>query len=204
MRDDAFHLFFDLPPELREYVYGFYMTAHAEAVETKLLAFNLPQAPPLALVSRLVRKESLPIFYAMARFPLMLQTHTERQWYLRFRHPELLNNIRKLRLFLGNAPYDSPTQCKTILVDIDTSSGSCVLHGEGKKPRDPRANRWCWRLGRTGHSWDGEVEGLRDVIQAVVKKNGELRGPELLEAILCCRKLLLDSPAEAGPYFVVY
>ncbi|KAF7186785.1 hypothetical protein HII31_11882 [Pseudocercospora fuligena] len=53
----------DLPPELREKIYEFYIDAFPEKL-------TCPTQPPLTRINRLVRKEALPIFYKRVRFQL--------------------------------------------------------------------------------------------------------------------------------------
>ncbi|KAK4496620.1 hypothetical protein PRZ48_012600 [Zasmidium cellare] len=59
----TFDRFLDLPPELRERIYGMYM---AEFPRT----LTFPTQPPLTLTSRLLRKEALPLFFKETAFNL--------------------------------------------------------------------------------------------------------------------------------------
>lgn len=63
--DAKFPRFLELPPELREMVYGysFEVSLRSDGKEWRESPYHLA-APPVASVSRLVRKESLPLFYA--------------------------------------------------------------------------------------------------------------------------------------------
>ncbi|KAK5127359.1 hypothetical protein LTR85_006698 [Meristemomyces frigidus] len=59
--EQPFERFLDLPPELRDEVYGWHMAAFPDGLLT-------PTQPPLCRTSRLVLRESLPVFYAECRF----------------------------------------------------------------------------------------------------------------------------------------
>lgn len=61
----VFSKFLDLPPELRERVYGFYIANFPRVL-------TYPTQPPLARTCRLMRKEVLPVFYRQATFRLTL------------------------------------------------------------------------------------------------------------------------------------
>ena len=58
----TFHHFLDLPAELRSHVYAHYFSS--------LPRLEQPVQPPISRVSRLVRQESLPIFYSTCTFVL--------------------------------------------------------------------------------------------------------------------------------------
>ncbi|KXT00745.1 hypothetical protein AC579_10220 [Pseudocercospora musae] len=59
----TFHGFQDLPTELREIIYEFYVDAFPE----KLVC---PTQPPLTRINKLIREEALPIFFKRVRFQL--------------------------------------------------------------------------------------------------------------------------------------
>ena len=58
----GFERLLDLPPELRVLIYGLHFDSMPELRE--------PVQPPLSKVSRLLRQESLPIFYSTCTFKL--------------------------------------------------------------------------------------------------------------------------------------
>ena len=58
----GFERLLDLPPELRVLIYGFYFDSLPKLRE--------PVQPPLSQVSRLLRQESLPVFYSTCTFKL--------------------------------------------------------------------------------------------------------------------------------------
>lgn len=57
-----FPRFMELPPELRVQIYTDYFSS--------LGSLDQPVHPPISKVSRLLRQESLPLFYAKSRFPV--------------------------------------------------------------------------------------------------------------------------------------
>ncbi|KAK4549766.1 hypothetical protein LTR36_005067 [Oleoguttula mirabilis] len=59
--EQRFRRFLDLPPELRNEVYRWHMAAFPDGLLT-------PAQPPLTGTSRLVRRESLPLFHEDCRF----------------------------------------------------------------------------------------------------------------------------------------
>ncbi|KAK4610446.1 hypothetical protein CLAFUW4_13729 [Fulvia fulva] len=65
----TFHGFAKLPPELRVHIYTWLFLSYGE--ETGGL--ELPVQPPITRVSRLLRKESLPVFYQTCTFQLRLE-----------------------------------------------------------------------------------------------------------------------------------
>ncbi|KAK3628215.1 hypothetical protein LTR56_018729 [Elasticomyces elasticus] len=64
-RDRTFHRFLDLPPELRQRIYN-YTFSYSDN------AYHLQQ-PAIARVCRLLRTESLPVFYKNNRFGIMVE-----------------------------------------------------------------------------------------------------------------------------------
>lgn len=67
-QNPEFERFMDLPPELRARIYEYYFLSLKEP----LLA---PTQPPLTLTNRMIRQESLPLFYATCSFELRLRVH---------------------------------------------------------------------------------------------------------------------------------
>ena len=154
LQRSPFERFLDLPPELREHIYGYYIADYCETHEPS--TYELPHPPPLTLVSKLVRTESQPIFFSQARFPLMIQRRVMPQWLLHLAArtlvhfpelptilapqdaqqwftccpPELLMRIRKLRLYRGRAPNDDPSRCRSYLVDVDPVDCVCTVEEE--------------------------------------------------------------------------
>lgn len=78
--------FFTLPPEIREQIYVYYMLEWSSAGLGRRVNQSgeatrrpiPPHDPPLTRVSKLVRAESLHVFYRTARFPLI--AHPKRPW----------------------------------------------------------------------------------------------------------------------------
>ena len=61
----SFNKFDVLPPELRERIYGFYISEFPPTL-------HCPSQPPLAQARRLLRQEFLPVFYAKVTFEIKL------------------------------------------------------------------------------------------------------------------------------------
>lgn len=115
----SFATFLDLPAELRELIYLQYIQSYGEK---RLTPFELPSLredgaypdeyyykpippyePALTRASRLIREESIPLFYSTHRFPIV--THLESDFsytapdnYHRL-DPDHLRSIRKLELY---------------------------------------------------------------------------------------------------------
>ena len=131
---DSFHRLLDLPQELREHIYSFYMIAQASLTDQPR-PYYFPSEPPLTIVSKLVRQETLchlPLFYERATFPIMAQRSYRRhalpkQWFLRFPRPERLIHMRRVRLFLGYSPEWNAHKCRSILVEFDLASRTCAV-----------------------------------------------------------------------------
>jgi hypothetical protein len=109
--------FFKLPPELREQIYVYYMLEWSSAGLGRQINRSgqaarrpiPPHEPPLTRVSKLVRAESLHVFYRTARFPLIV--HPTRSWgaldlpfpvvdWYHFLGPGKLSLMRHLELHL--------------------------------------------------------------------------------------------------------
>lgn len=103
-----------LPVELRELIYFWYFQCwSAERIIPRGIPRQHtipipPYEPPLTRISRLVREESIPIFYKTYRFPLVLHGYghgsvlrprNNSDWYDRLR-PECLSMIRHIELFI--------------------------------------------------------------------------------------------------------
>lgn len=112
--------FYDLPPELREQIYKEYIELWGAQ---RLTPFHLPRPngepyppsfyykpipphePPLMRLSRLVRKESLSLFYACYRFPIIVHPGRDADsssittWFTRLDAEKLLL-IRHLEIHL--------------------------------------------------------------------------------------------------------
>lgn len=130
MTNRKFDRFMDLPPELRERVYEFYMEDNA----LDEIRYNIPKEAPITHVSRLIRCESLPFFYAVTRFPLRF--HCERQWYQR-KHPARIARIRRLQIDLERGVACAVMHPRTFLLDIQIVGGKVTLrHREVAKQWD--------------------------------------------------------------------
>ena len=113
--DDStiFHRFLDLPAELRNRVYEFY-------VEDFPRTLKLPTKPPLSRTCRLLCQEVLPIFYANLEFEIHLSQNAlsskkfsediETQMFLVHLSLADVACIRKLKLVINQAegPYNRP------------------------------------------------------------------------------------------------
>ena len=104
--------FLSLPAEMRESIYYFYVDSWSESCERDDSDEGLPippYEPPITRICRLVRNESIPVFYSNWRFPIVM--HSEKDsfpggpnshvvgWYLRL-HPEKLAMIRHIQLHI--------------------------------------------------------------------------------------------------------
>jgi len=112
--------FLDLPPELREQIYVDYFEAYSQQ---RLTPYRLPSPlyevlpqesyykpippheAPITRVCRLLRNESLPLFYSAHRMPIVAHIDEDwdciygaTEWYRRL-HPEKLQAIRKLEVY---------------------------------------------------------------------------------------------------------
>ncbi|KAK4549774.1 hypothetical protein LTR36_005075 [Oleoguttula mirabilis] len=67
----TFHQFTDLPPELRQHIYAYTFSYNDSAYHV--------QQPAIARASRLLRTESLPVFYEVNRFGLHMERTGPRQ-----------------------------------------------------------------------------------------------------------------------------
>ena len=170
-KGSVFHRFLDLPPELREQVCGFYLASYFDS--TAVQPFNLPKAPPLVSVSKVVRKDTLPIFYGAARFPLMSWDRRE-QWFLRV-HPEIVNRIRKVWLFIDGTYICGPRSETSLLVDFDPVHRTCTAT-EYPAHRRPVED----------HLLESAMYGLEPAMRVVfARRVGEdIGGREVLEALL--------------------
>ncbi|KAK3075159.1 hypothetical protein LTR53_001770 [Teratosphaeriaceae sp. CCFEE 6253] len=116
----SFHRFLELPPELRNQIYGYYYGA----CRKKVLA---PSQPPLTLTCSLIRRETLPMFYATFVFKVQLY----RGVYHAGRH-EKLNMCDRQLLFWHSTLPEHIAAIKSLIVtvhlrgkttDVDPASG---------------------------------------------------------------------------------
>ncbi|PPJ51341.1 hypothetical protein CBER1_08616 [Cercospora berteroae] len=113
----SFDHFLDLPPELRVLIYGFYMSSFDSTLQS-------PTQPPLTKVSRLIRQESLPIFYNTCTFGLALVVQhknlplgvTDSGWQLVW-HPDT-------DLYLKSLLPESLAMTRSFHIQVVTSIGS--------------------------------------------------------------------------------
>jgi hypothetical protein len=94
--NETFQRFSELPPELRVRIYEFYFNSFG--------VLNQPAEPPIGRVSRLLRTETLPVFYDVCEFRMDLtetQDGLESKSFFYNISPEYLGWIRKLVL-IGN------------------------------------------------------------------------------------------------------
>lgn len=153
----AFRRILDLPPELRERIYICYIEAYNEQ---RLTPFRLPSPdgkplpeqfyykpipphePPLTQVCRLLRKESLPLFYSTFRFPLIAHQdnnlcYTIVKWYRRLDR-EKLRAIRKLEVYfcfeMGDRGFGfMKPSAVSYHVDFDLKADSSVVSLGGQQ-----------------------------------------------------------------------
>lgn len=115
--------FLGLPPELREQVYIYYMKGWSDT----RIAHRSPRdpgiplppyEPPLTRASRLIRNESVPVFYRTARFPVISHPQPHKNlWHTTFDVVRWYDNLDpariplirhlELHLCLRNSPSDS-------------------------------------------------------------------------------------------------
>ena len=99
----TFNRFSDLPPELRVRIYNLYMA------DFSISSFQHPVDPPLTRTNRLIRSESLPIFYQRCTFRLAisgqarytLRVIPSSRKFLRTLSALKLRHIRHLEIFLS-------------------------------------------------------------------------------------------------------
>ena len=80
----VFHRFMDLPPELRVQIYTSYFSS--------LGTVEQPIHPPITRVAHLVRKESLPLFYAVTRFTVGWVRHIPSRHHVAKKKGEFFQN----------------------------------------------------------------------------------------------------------------
>ena len=80
----GFHRFMDLPPELRVQIYTSYFSS--------LGTVEQPTHPPITRVAHLVRKESLPLFYAVTRFTVGWVRHIPSRHHVAKKKGEFFQN----------------------------------------------------------------------------------------------------------------
>lgn len=122
--DDSkvFSKFLDLPPELRERIYEFYIAGFPRMLE-------FPSQPTLARTSKLMRKEVLPVFYKQATFRLIFNKPGNRKAlnlslptfaWLRAQPTEFDECMRKLA-FCISEPGDIIIGLSEPLIELDSS-----------------------------------------------------------------------------------
>ncbi|KAK5738255.1 hypothetical protein LTR17_006132 [Elasticomyces elasticus] len=94
----AFTKFLDLPPELRTIVYDYYLAVFPEVLRN-------PVQPPLTRVCRLLRTETLPMFYQRTTFQVRL-SHAANDRSM----------VRKLELDIG--PSGKSADAKIVLASL--------------------------------------------------------------------------------------
>lgn len=112
-RSRKFEMFFRLPPELRNRVYGYYF----EDLKQPIYA---PSQPPLTKACRQIRKESLSMFYSTSSFLLSFPTYEP--WWDRIRSLIMPN---QLALFIHNTPSSSIAAIQ----DLTIRAGGSIERG---------------------------------------------------------------------------
>jgi hypothetical protein len=125
----TFTKLFNLPPELRTTIYSFYICDFGKDTKSSgLQALWAPAQPPLAKVSRMLRREVLPVFYNQCRFRITLnQTkNASRRLCFDANSNFFLSNISKehfkviRQMEIGF--YDESEKNKYFIIRIDLTS----------------------------------------------------------------------------------
>jgi hypothetical protein len=119
----TFEKLFELPPEVRNIIYQFYVgdlgttwVRYRYLRETATYALHAPAQPPLASISRQLRHEVLPIFYQDCRFLLDFGRKNKEGYRLYRRSREFLDHLSVEHL--GNIRN----------LEIETATPECRLH----------------------------------------------------------------------------
>lgn len=88
----SFSRFIDLPPEIRTIVYELYMSDFTGK------SLSCPTSTPITRVSRMLRSESLPLFYRTATFMFSFQTGVDGAAVIDSRHGIFLDALAKANL----------------------------------------------------------------------------------------------------------
>lgn len=140
LKDDddhkVFPKFLDLPPELRERVYGFYLAGFPQVLE-------FPTQPPLARTCQLMRTEVLPAFYKKATFQLIFNTTLPRHAlnltaqthsWLRLQPAELDGCMRKINLCITRPRAESRGEYHPIVELDSTGTRFTITHAKLRFP----------------------------------------------------------------------
>jgi hypothetical protein len=89
----TFTKLFDLPPEIRQMVYGFYMCEFGIDYDGRRKLY-FPSHPPLARVNRMLRQEVLSIYYETFLFFLRFSNRlSQRKWEPEYGTQDFLSSI---------------------------------------------------------------------------------------------------------------
>lgn len=182
----SFALFLGLPPELREHVYGYYMETFIDGWGFEV--WTIPRPPPLTKTSRLVRRETLPIFsnqFGTSRLPLMPKYDDRYQWFYRF-PSECLDRIRHARLYLGCSPFDKPEHVRSFLIDFDPAN--CTVTIMKCPPRHVRQSYFRTAMYGFNENREVVVDELREAVLVTFDSMEAINhsGREVLEALVRC------------------
>lgn len=193
-QDDAkytFKRFLDIPPELRNRVYEFYIADFPSSLK-------LPTKPPLSRTCRLLRQEVLPVFYANFEFEICLTQHSRN--YLRFLEEHttqlfLLNLaptdvacIKKLKLLLNRAKPAGAHEAfeeMQISYSIDLGLNRCEFEVTPSRQDNHGHRRHPWRSVET---MSRLAESIQELLKGLEGSNG--KGSFRVEDIHRLRRLV--------------
>ena len=109
-----FNRFLGLPPELRNKVYGYYYAGLRQPIYA-------PSQPPLSRICRQIRKESLPMFYAVCEFEFRLQRYTQLSKWSTTTADTVwrLTICDRMLLFLHSTPPENLAAIRNLRVVVD-------------------------------------------------------------------------------------
>ncbi|KAK5740562.1 hypothetical protein LTR17_004599 [Elasticomyces elasticus] len=168
----SFHRFLEMPPELRNRVYGYYYADFRDRIYA-------PSQPPLSRICRQLRKECLPMFYATCDFefrlkrfsathryyspsrqPMRLTIGDRMMHFLHSTQPEHLAAIRNLRIAVEDLSLTHNGYCNIwrlyhvrisddgrYVVRPDIPLGSVMLAGNGAGMTDVQARKMTAAVG---------------------------------------------------------
>ena len=183
-----------LPPELREQIFSYAVTSPKQTVTFRLDKYQLEtydqaRQPPLTLVSKQIRHETLPLYYGNNNFVL---------------HTEGLKSEDAARWLRSNEPHLSRLGCVKVWVRYvgsnERSPGSGALEVECR--HDARSGRfvvgeeWRWITvvrRPEGVEWDGKllVTFLRQLVDG--RGRGEIGSEEWVGVLSGLRGLYVKD-----------
>ncbi|KAK4496628.1 hypothetical protein PRZ48_012608 [Zasmidium cellare] len=175
-----FERFSHLAPELRNRIYEYYLGSLAQPIYA-------PSQPPLTLTSRLLRQETLPMFYSTSIFVLSFINTSDSNFRLRipdqlqlFIHntlPSHLALIERLIIRVGTRALPTqPPRPQNNRRDDFVSEGAACLEIRARVPLEGTGYRVDGRLRRITHAkGQAAVDKVRAVLGGVVARPGKGR-----------------------------